>query len=275
MRKIVGAKYPLKLLEPVQLDVGAMNPVCRPATDIYLFDTDSFPPKALEAINKSGILLEEAVFIFRMKEYWRIGLSTVSARQFHKSLVEAGFIRCDFNTCSFGYAKLMRAASINSEYVASLEEIDNNSKYEKCKVPDIDEMKRMDLRIRNRLNERQQRIIRMYYGLDGKVFSVRQIAEVFKNDPIDEELAEKYPKAALLKAWSNKKHGRIMAAKNEALAVLAEEKRDDRHEYIGKLLADLYNLAWGKDTNGKAVLKDFDEAEIAEYLHEIGLIRSM
>ena len=66
-----------------------------------------------------------------------------------------------------------------------------------------------------------------------------------------------------------------MAAKNEALAVLAEEKRDDRHEYIGKLLADLYNLAWGKDTNGKAVLKDFDEAEIAEYLHEIGLIRSM
>ena len=86
-------------------------------------------------------------------------------------------MRFDLTTRNLGYARLMRDAGISNSYVTTIEEILDNSDYENCRVPDYDTIRRMDLRILNRLNERQKRVIRMSYGLDDTVYDVHQIAK--------------------------------------------------------------------------------------------------
>ena len=236
----------------VQYDIGLLKIPCRSARDIKLFE-DELPAQAKKSLMRHQISLENAVFYVRTEQFRKLQMSKNNAAMLFSFLRKKNFIRRDFSVRTLGYGRLLHEIS-NDEYLYDLSLLESNEEYETAQVVDWHQIERVDLMLDNRLKHRHQRIIRMFFGLDGECFSFKEIANSFKTDPDpDGPDEEEYPKAAHLKELSDAMVSRTECGYDIAICALCD-KKDDRREFIVKLTKDLYDMA-------QASLKKDDDYE--------------
>lgn len=225
----------------VQYDTGLLEIPCRSARDIQLFE-DELPAQVKKSLMRHQISLEDAVLYVRTEQFKKLQMSRDNAAMLFGFLRKKNFIRRDINVRTLGYGRLLHKIG-NDEYLYDLSLLGSNEEYETAQVVDWRQIERVDLMLDNRLKHRHQRIIRMFFGLDGECFSFKEIANSFKTDPDpDGPDEDKYPKATHLKELSDAMVSRTKCGYDIAICALCD-KKDDRREYIAKLAKDLYDTA--------------------------------
>ncbi len=216
----------LKKGKSEQFDLGLLKQPCRNAKDIN--SAVGIPAEVLASLARHQISLEEAVFYMRTEQYDCLHMHKRSRDCLERFLKAENFFRDDFTVANFGYVRLMREIGLETSAIGKLDEITSNEMYETCVVVSKKEIEKVDLMLDNRLSARGQKILRGKYGLDGKVYTTREIAESFNY--VDEELTKKFPKAARIKAWSDSREERVLINMRKSMAKMTE-KRDDRREF--------------------------------------------
>ena len=225
----------------VQFDTGLLEIPCRSARDIKLFE-DELPAQVKKSLMRHQISLEDAVFYVRTEQFRKLQMSKNNVAMLFSFLRKKNFIRRDFNVRTLGYGRLLHEIG-NDEYLYDLSLLKSNGEYETAQVVDWHQIERVDLMLDNRLKHRHQRIIRMFFGLDGECFSFKEIAKSFQTDPdLDGPDEEERPKAAHLKKLSDVMVSRTECGYDIAICALCD-KKDDRREYVAKLAKDLCDVA--------------------------------
>ncbi|MBO7560778.1 hypothetical protein J6T21_01930, partial [Candidatus Saccharibacteria bacterium] len=157
----------------VQYDTGLLEIPCRSARDIQLFE-DELPAQVKKSLMRHQISLEDAVLYVRTEQFKKLQMSRDNAAMLFGFLRKKNFIRRDINVRTLGYGRLLHEIG-NDEYLYDLSLLGSNEEYETAQVVDWRQIERVDLMLDNRLKHRHQRIIRMFFGLDGECFSFKEI----------------------------------------------------------------------------------------------------
>ncbi len=225
----------------VQYDTGLLEIPCRSARDIKLFE-DELPVQVKKSLMRHRMSLEDAVLYVRTEQFRKLQMSKKNVDLLFTFLIKKNFIRRDINVRTLGYGRLLHEIG-NDEYLYDLSLLGSNEEYETAQVVDWHQIERVDLMLDNRLKHRHQRIIRMFFGLDGECFSFKKIAKSFQADPdLDGPDEDKFPKATHIKKLSDAMASRTECGYDIAICAL-RDKKDDRREYIAKLAKTLYDTA--------------------------------
>ena len=217
----------------VQYDTGLLKIPCRSARDIKLFE-DELPAQAKKSLMRHQISLENAVFYVRTEQFRKLQMSKNNAAMLFGFLRKKNFIRRDFNVRTLGYGRLLHEIG-NDEYLYDLSLLESNEEYETAQVVDWHQIERVDLMLDNRLKHRHQRIIRMFFGLDGE---------------------------------SDAMVSRTECGYDIAICALCD-KKDDRREYIVKLAKDLYDMAQASLKITDNYEKQYNDRYIGSLTNEI------
>lgn len=222
-----------------------------------------FDKGKLAVYKRRGHSADWVLFNMRLGRYKVLRTTKDKFREYFLILRSAGYIRCDLDTRSFAYAKLMNDIGIKHNYITGLDDFKDNSHYENYSpISDLNRAE-IDLMIENRLMPIEAAFVRGFYGLDSGVpQSMKRLicTIIYKDCEIKES---KVSKAEL---------GRYSKMFDEALALL-KEIEDDRFEMIKKLAIKLYDkVCYDVPLNipiGDALRNSEDRAALCECCDKI------